>query len=248
LTSENFNDIVGQDKYVVVKFYTKWCYYCKKMSPEYEKLVKHYEERKDLIIARIEASENDDIALRYGIHSFPRVVLYSPGDIRITSVFDAPRVLKFFVEWIDNDAPIKGEVKDKPKEEFMKDIKSEPKMDNEHTGIDDTHKIDLKINQNNEIGEEKMTSEFEYIKREMMTLRSRIELLEENMKTSKNNLNDTPSLEERGKKTHIYAPSSETVLIFGLIFIILIAGFLTVKRILIKSNGISHQIYNDKNI
>ena len=37
LNETNFYDIIGHEKYVVVKFFTKWCIYCKYMSPEYEK-------------------------------------------------------------------------------------------------------------------------------------------------------------------------------------------------------------------
>lgn len=110
LTSDNFDQFVGKQKYLVVKFYTKWCYYCKQMAPEFEKLYDHYKEtakRDDLEIARIEASENDDISLRYGIFSFPRVILFGPGDTRIRSVFDnRPRNLKYFTQWIDKEAPV----------------------------------------------------------------------------------------------------------------------------------------------
>ena len=42
LTSGNFDEIVGKEKYVVVKFYTKWCRYCRIMAPEYEKLYEDY--------------------------------------------------------------------------------------------------------------------------------------------------------------------------------------------------------------
>ena len=80
------------------------------MAPEYEKVYEYYTEtvkRKDLVIARIEASDNDDISLRYGIFSFPRVVLFGPKDPRVKAVFDnKPRLLKFFTQWIDSEAPV----------------------------------------------------------------------------------------------------------------------------------------------
>ncbi len=80
------------------------------MAPEFEKVFDYYKEtvkRDDLEIARIEASENDDISLRYGIFSFPRVILFGPNDQRIKAVFDnRPRLLKYFTQWIDQEAPV----------------------------------------------------------------------------------------------------------------------------------------------
>jgi hypothetical protein len=80
------------------------------MAPEFEKVFDYYREtvkRDDLEIARIEASENDDISLRYGIFSFPRVILFGPNDQRIKAVFDnQPRLLKYFTQWIDKEAPV----------------------------------------------------------------------------------------------------------------------------------------------
>ena len=51
--------------------------------------------------------------MRYGIFSFPRVVLFIPNEERIKSVFDnRPRLLKFFTQWIDHEAPV-VEIKEK---------------------------------------------------------------------------------------------------------------------------------------
>ena len=78
------------------------------MAADYEKLYVHFKSlRKDVLIARIEASDNDDISLRYGIFSFPRVVLFGPDDPRIKAVFDGkPRTLQFFSEWINSETPV----------------------------------------------------------------------------------------------------------------------------------------------
>jgi len=82
LTNDNFFDYVGKDKYVIVKFFTKWCHYCKKMSPQYEKLHDYYQnKREDLIIARVECSENEYLALQYKIPSYPTVAMFYPQNL-----------------------------------------------------------------------------------------------------------------------------------------------------------------------
>ena len=108
LTSGNFDEIVGKEKYVVVKFYTKWCRYCRIMAPEYEKLYEDYQKggRKDLVISRLEAGSNEEIARRYGIFSFPIVVIFNPNSSEIASIFQGRRTAEDMNLWIDRAAPL----------------------------------------------------------------------------------------------------------------------------------------------
>ena len=63
---------MGKNYCVIVEFYTKWCQYCKLLSPEYDKLVEEYKDkRKDIIISRLEGQENSFTLQRYGIFRFP---------------------------------------------------------------------------------------------------------------------------------------------------------------------------------
>lgn len=36
ITGDNVLEILGKDKDVVVKFFTPWCYFCKKMNNDFE--------------------------------------------------------------------------------------------------------------------------------------------------------------------------------------------------------------------
>jgi len=78
------------------------------MKTEYEELITHFElqSRKDLVIARIVADENPEIAIKYQIFGFPKVVLFKPNDQNIFNVFEKrPRMKKFFIEWIMLNLP-----------------------------------------------------------------------------------------------------------------------------------------------
>ena len=68
LNSNNFKTTLGNNKFLVVKFYTKWCHYCKLLAPTYDLLVDkiHEKNKTDLItISRLEANANNEISMLY---------------------------------------------------------------------------------------------------------------------------------------------------------------------------------------
>jgi len=217
------------------------------MAPEYDRLYDHYIDlRKDLIIARIEASENDDIALRYGIFSFPRVVMFGPNEPRIKTVFDGrPRMLQYFIQWIEHDAP-KIENKEK-KEEPKKMLEEEHVVVQVKEAEPHEGKVDLKFNPNNDQSGEKLTNEIEFVKREMVTLRTRIDSMQETINSLKAHQDAAPKHQiEDHDKPHIYMPSPNTMVFLLCAFILVIATVFTIKKLFVS--GVSHQVQMDKNI
>lgn len=105
--SENFYDFVGKDKFVILKFYTKWCKFCKLMVPEFDKFYDHVlETRDDVIVARIEADANKEIADYYQITRFPKVVMFYPLSNQINSIYDQERTLEGFSKWLQENTKI----------------------------------------------------------------------------------------------------------------------------------------------
>lgn len=89
-----------------MKFYTKWCRYCRILSPEYEKFNEIMKtKRKDVIVARLEGEVNEEIAYEYGISSFPKIVLFWPHSNDISSKFKDSRKAEHLLEWIEENAP-----------------------------------------------------------------------------------------------------------------------------------------------
>jgi thiol-disulfide isomerase/thioredoxin len=122
LNDTNFYDVVGRSKYVVVKFFTKWCNYCKIMSPEYEKFYELYlKKREDVVVAKIECSVNKKICMDYGVFAFPFVALFFPENKKMKSVFKYKRIVEDFDKWVSLVAPKKN-LKQKNKEEIDEDL------------------------------------------------------------------------------------------------------------------------------
>ena len=79
LTDETFEE--GLKKYdpLMVLFYAPWCSYSKKFQPEFSKAASILK-KDNLILAKLDASNNRKIAKKYEIKGFPTVYLFMEGD------------------------------------------------------------------------------------------------------------------------------------------------------------------------
>ena len=72
LENQNFEELVSQDKLVLVDFYADWCGPCKAMMPILEEL-------DNIQILKINVDLFPDLASSYGIMSIPTLILFKDG-------------------------------------------------------------------------------------------------------------------------------------------------------------------------
>jgi len=121
LTTQNFNEYVGKDKVVVIEFYAQFCKFCKDMQPAWDRLAEHYmgenQNRKDVIIAKLDGGENNAICMRYGIAAYPAILIFTKGEVFPADRFNMPRTFDHFYNWIERFAgPETAPEEAKPKE------------------------------------------------------------------------------------------------------------------------------------
>jgi len=98
IVGKNFDQIVlDNDKDVLVEFYAPWCGHCKSLAPKYEALGKIFEDNDKMVIAQVDATENDTPAK---IKGFPTLILYKAGDKSNPVTYEGERTETAIADWL----------------------------------------------------------------------------------------------------------------------------------------------------
>jgi len=100
LVGSEFDKVIGQDKDVFVEFYAPWCGHCKRLAPEYEKVGEAFSDVDSVVIAKLDATENDTPE---DIKGFPTLLFYPKGETTAVK-YGGDRKQEAIVEWIKEHA------------------------------------------------------------------------------------------------------------------------------------------------
>mmetsp|Transcript_12112 Transcript_12112/g.15131 ORF Transcript_12112/g.15131 Transcript_12112/m.15131 type:complete len:359 (-) Transcript_12112:35-1111(-) len=103
LTSSNFDEIALGGKNVLVEFYAPWCGHCKQLAPTYEQVAGAFEQEDSVVIAKVDATEEGDLASKYGVSGYP-TLKYFPAGKKDAVDYKGGRSLKNFVDYINDQA------------------------------------------------------------------------------------------------------------------------------------------------
>jgi len=77
-SAKEFDELVESGKNVLVDFYADWCGPCKMQAPIVDAIA---EENSDVVVAKLNVDDVDDVAERFNIVSIPTLLIFKGGKL-----------------------------------------------------------------------------------------------------------------------------------------------------------------------
>jgi thioredoxin 1 len=75
-----FEEIINQDKPVLVDFFATWCGPCKMQTPILDEVKQRLGDQVSII--KIDVDQNQSVAAKYQVRSVPTLIIFKNGQIR----------------------------------------------------------------------------------------------------------------------------------------------------------------------
>jgi len=89
LSDATFDQVINDDKPVLVDFWAEWCGPCKMIGPVVEELAAEYEGK--AIVAKLNVDENPNTTVKFGVRSIPTLLVFKGGKIVDKQVGAVPK-------------------------------------------------------------------------------------------------------------------------------------------------------------
>lgn len=90
-------DVLSSKVPVLVDFWTEWCAPCKPLAVSLDELAKELGGK--IVIAKINAEENPNVAHKYGVRGFPTMMIFKDGGVAAARNGTIPK--QKIKEWIE---------------------------------------------------------------------------------------------------------------------------------------------------
>jgi len=78
LTTQTFDETLDNNDIVIIDFWAEWCGPCRQFAPTFEKVA---DENPDVVFGKVNTEEQQSLAMKYGVHSIPTLMVVRDGII-----------------------------------------------------------------------------------------------------------------------------------------------------------------------
>ena len=98
-STQEFDDLLKENRYVLVDFWATWCAPCRMVAPVIEKIADNYSDK--VVVAKVDVDDQEELAIRYGIQTIPTIIFYKEGKIASKEIGVKP--MSSFAKMIDSN-------------------------------------------------------------------------------------------------------------------------------------------------
>ena len=98
-STQEFDDLIKDKRYVLVDFWAAWCAPCRMVAPVIEKIAEQYSEK--IVVAKVDVDDQQELAIRYGIQTIPTIIFFKEGKVASKEIGVKP--LSSFANMIDSN-------------------------------------------------------------------------------------------------------------------------------------------------
>ena len=88
-TNTSFDELLQDEKLVIVDFWATWCGPCRMLSPLLDEVEAEMEDK--VVVVKVNVDDADEIAMRYRIMSIPTLLFFKNGQMVDRSVGAMPK-------------------------------------------------------------------------------------------------------------------------------------------------------------
>ena len=88
ITKQNFEELISGEKPVLIDFWAPWCGPCRMVAPIVEEIAN---ERKDILVGKINVDEEMELAMEFGVASIPTLVVLKEGHLTAQTIGYQPK-------------------------------------------------------------------------------------------------------------------------------------------------------------
>ncbi|MCR5530552.1 MAG: thioredoxin [Lachnospiraceae bacterium] len=87
VNEQNYQEVIGSGKTVLLDFYADWCGPCRRVSPLVERLA---EEHPEYTVGKVNVDDEQELAVKFGVMSIPMLAVIKGGELVAKNVGAIP--------------------------------------------------------------------------------------------------------------------------------------------------------------